>query len=114
MGAWAAFLRRGPVVLPVVLGLTGAALYSLGELFLLHRGTLIVLAFHGGLLACLLTLLRRVMHEALLGDARALGVEGGTLECRNCHRTTEARVFCTHCGAALRAQPKGIRGRIAT
>ena len=114
MGAWAALLRRGAVVPPVALGLAGAVLYSLGELVLLHRGTLIVLAFHAALLAGLLTILRHVMHEALLGDARALGLEGGTVACRNCHRTTEARVFCTHCGVALRAQPKGLRGHVTS
>lgn len=108
-GIWAAALRRGSVTLPVVVGLGGAVVYSLGELLLLSRGTLAVLALHGLVLVLLLTTLRRTIHEALLLDARALGLEGGTLLCQRCHRSTEARVFCTHCGTALRALPKRSR-----
>jgi RsiW-degrading membrane proteinase PrsW (M82 family) len=108
-GIWAATLRRGRVTLPVLAGLGGAVVYSLGELLLLSRGTLVVLAFHGLLLVVLLTTLRRTIHEALLLDARALGLEGGTLVCQRCHQTTEARVFCSRCGTALRAQSKRAR-----
>jgi RsiW-degrading membrane proteinase PrsW (M82 family) len=109
-GIWAAYLHRGQVVVPVFAGFVGALLYPIGELFLLHRGTLVVLGFHGLLLGGLLLLLRRVIHEDLLTDARALGLAGNALTCNNCHRVTEARVFCTHCGSALRAQPKRVRG----
>ena len=56
-GIWAASLRRGAVTLPVLVGLGGAVVYSLGEIL----------------------------------------------------RATEARGFCSHCGTALRAQPKGRR-----
>jgi RsiW-degrading membrane proteinase PrsW (M82 family) len=108
-GIWAATLRRGNVIVPVVVGLAGAVVYSLGELLLLSRGTPAVLALHGLVLALLLTTLRRTIHEALLLDARALGLGGGTLMCQNCHRSTEARVFCTQCGTALRALPKRSR-----
>jgi RsiW-degrading membrane proteinase PrsW (M82 family) len=108
-GIWAAALRRGDVILPVVVGFAGALLYSLGELLLLNRGTLTVLSLHLVILAVLLLMLRRTIHQALLFDARALGLEGGTLDCPNCHQPTEARVFCTHCGTALRAQPKHFR-----
>jgi len=97
------------VTLPVLVGLGGAVVYSLGELLLLNRGTLAVLALHALVLALLLTTLRRTIHEALLLDARAFGLTGGTLVCQSCHRVTEARVFCAHCGTALRAQPKGAR-----
>jgi RsiW-degrading membrane proteinase PrsW (M82 family) len=108
-GIWAATLRRGNVTLPVLAGFGGAVVYSLGELLLLSRGTLAVLALHGLVLGLLLTTLRRTIHEALLLDARALGLEGGTLVCQSCQRPTEARVFCSHCGTALRAQPKRSR-----
>jgi RsiW-degrading membrane proteinase PrsW (M82 family) len=108
-GIWAASLRRGDTVLPIALGFGGAIVYSLGELLLLSRGTLVVLALHGLVLVVLLLALRRTMHQALLFDGRALGLEGGTLVCPGCHQSTEARVFCTHCGTALRAQPKRFR-----
>jgi RsiW-degrading membrane proteinase PrsW (M82 family) len=108
-GIWAASLRRGDVLLPIAAGFGGAVIYSLGELLLLSRGTLVVLALQGVLLALLLTLLRRTIHQALLLDARALGLEGGVLVCQSCRQSTEARVFCTHCGTALRAQPKRFR-----
>lgn len=108
-GIWAASLRRGDTVLPIALGFGGAIVYSLGELLLLSRGTLVVLALHGIVLAVLLLTLRRTIHQALLFDGRALGLEGGTLACPGCHQSTEARVFCTHCGTALRAQPKRYR-----
>lgn len=72
-GIWAATLRRGNVTLPVVVGLGGAVAYSLGELLLLNRGTLAVLALHGLVLALLLTTLPRTIHEALLLDGRAAG-----------------------------------------
>ena len=42
-GIWAAALRRGDVILPVGVGFAAALLYSLGELLLLNRGTLVVL-----------------------------------------------------------------------
>jgi RsiW-degrading membrane proteinase PrsW (M82 family) len=108
-GIWAASLRRGEVVLPMIVGFGSAVVYSLGELLLLSRGTLVVLALHGLLLALLLTTLRRTIHLALLLDARALGLDGDTLVCQHCHQPTEARIFCTHCGTALRAQPKRVR-----
>jgi RsiW-degrading membrane proteinase PrsW (M82 family) len=108
-GIWAATLRRGNVALPVLVGLGGAVAYSLGELLLLGRGTLAVLALHGLVLALLLTTLRRTIHDALSLDARAFGLEGGTLVCRSCHRSTDARFFCRHCGTALRAQLKRAR-----
>jgi hypothetical protein len=57
----------------------------------------------------LLLVLRRTIHQALLFDGRALGLAGGTLVCPNCRQSTEARVFCTQCGTALRAQPKRYR-----
>ncbi len=109
---WAAYLHRGQVALPALAGFAGALLYPIGELFLLHRGTLTVLAFHALLLGGLLLGLRRVIHDDLLTDARALGLVGSTISCNNCHRMTEARVFCTHCGTALRAQPKRLRERV--
>ena len=68
-----------------------------------------VLALHGLVLALLLTTLRRTIHGALLLDARALGLAGGTLVCQSCGRPTEARVLCRHRGTALRAQPKRSR-----
>ncbi len=108
-GIWAASLRRGDTILPITVGFSGAVLYSLGELLLLSRGTLVVLALHGLVLAVLLMVLRRTIHQALLFDGRALGLEGGTLDCPGCHQSTEARVFCTQCGTALRAQPKRFR-----
>ncbi len=108
-GIWAAALRRGSVTLPVVVGLGGAVAYSLGELLLLRWGTLAVLALHGLVLVVLLTTLRRTIQEALLLDAGALGLEGGTLLCQSCHRSSGARVLCTHCGTALRALPKRSR-----
>jgi len=108
-GIWAASLRRGDVNLPIAVGFVGTVSYSLGELLLLSRGTLIVLAMQGVVLAVVLTVLRRTIHQALLFDGRALGLDGGRLMCQQCRRSTEARVFCTHCGAALRAQPKRFR-----
>lgn len=108
-GIWAATLRRGAVTLPILVGLGGSIVYALGELLLLSRGTLVVLALHSLLLAMLLTILRQTIHQALLLDARALGLEGGTLVCQSCKQATEARVFCSHCGTALRAQPKRLR-----
>ena len=108
-GIWAARLRRGSVSVPVIVGLGGAVVYSLGELLLLSRGTLAVLALHALVLVILLTTLRRTIHEALPVDARAIGLAGGTLVCQRCHCATEARVFCTHCGTALQAQPKRSR-----
>ena len=80
---WAATLRRGNVMLPVVVGLGGAVAYSLGELSLLSRGTLAVVALHGVVLVLLLSMLRRTVHEALLLDARATGRGRacGTLSC---------------------------------
>ena len=92
-----------------MVGFGSAVVYSLGELLLLSRGTLSVLALHGLLLVLLLTTLRRTIHTALLLDARALGLEGGRLVCQSCQQPTEARVFCTRCGAALRAQSKRLR-----
>jgi RsiW-degrading membrane proteinase PrsW (M82 family) len=106
---WAAALRRGHITAPVIVGLGGAVVYSLGELLLLSRGTLAVLTLHSLVLVILLTTLRRTIHEARLLDARALGLQCGTLVCQNCHRSTEARVFCSHCGTALRAQTKQSR-----
>jgi len=108
-GIWALSLRRGDVILPIAAGLGGAVAYSLGEVLLLSRGTLVVLALHGLLLVLLLAVLRRTIHQALLLDARALGLEGGVLVCQSCRQQTDARVFCTHCGTALRAQPKRFR-----
>jgi RsiW-degrading membrane proteinase PrsW (M82 family) len=111
-GVWAAFLRRGSVALPIAIGFAGAILYPLGEIFLRGRGTIIVIFFHAILLAALLTVLRRVIHDDLLEDARALGLDGGYVECNNCQRRTQARVFCTQCGTALRAQPKRVRAAV--
>jgi RsiW-degrading membrane proteinase PrsW (M82 family) len=108
-GIWAAYLHRSSVALPIGAGFGGAVAYPLLELFLLQRGTLVVLASHVLLLGVLLILLRRIIHEDLLTDARALGMEGSVLACNNCGRETQARVFCTHCGTALRAQPKRVR-----
>jgi hypothetical protein len=108
-GIWAATLRRGSVTVPVLVGLGGAVLSSVGELLLLGRGTLAVLALHGLVLATLLVTLRRTVHVGRRLDARALGLPDEMLLCHACCSTTEARVFCTHCGTALRALPKRRR-----
>lgn len=92
--------------------MAGAVAYPLRELFLLQRGTFVGLASHVLLLGVLLVLLRRGIHEDLLTDVRALGMEGSVLTCNNCGRETQARVFRTHCGTALRAQPKRVTGSV--
>jgi RsiW-degrading membrane proteinase PrsW (M82 family) len=74
-GIWAATLRRGSGIFPVLVGLGGSVGYSLGELLLLSWGTLVVLALHGLVLALLLLTLWRTIREALLLDARMLGLQ---------------------------------------
>jgi RsiW-degrading membrane proteinase PrsW (M82 family) len=61
-GIYAATVRRGGVMVPMLAGMCGAVAYSLGELLLSRYGTLAVLTLHGLLVAIVLTLLRRAIR----------------------------------------------------
>jgi hypothetical protein len=64
-----------------------------------------------------LVLLRRAMHLGLVEEA-AEAATGPPLVCANCGDTTPGGSFCSSCGVALRALPKGgeqgaSRGRLS-
>jgi len=50
--------------------------------------------------------LRQVIHLGLLQEAAEVGM-GPEITCANCGHQTAQHTFCSHCGVALRALPKG-------
>jgi RsiW-degrading membrane proteinase PrsW (M82 family) len=75
-GIWAVPYGRGGVIAPVLAGLGGSVIYSLGELLLLRWGTLVVLVLHGLVLALLLVMLRHMVRGAV-GGGRSCGTLSG-------------------------------------
>ena len=68
-GVWAAMLGRGQVAVPVAVGFGGSMMYSLADFLFLSRGSFMVLAVHGVLLAVLLVTLRFTIREGASSGA---------------------------------------------
>jgi hypothetical protein len=71
---------------------------------LLQRGWYLALLIALDVLALLW--LRRVIHVGLLEEAAEINV-GPEITCANCGKRTAVHTFCSSCGIALRALPKG-------
>jgi len=94
-------LGRPAVAIPLAAAvLVVAALVQLYLPLGLSLPVLVLLA------AAALIWLRRVIHLGLLQEAAEIGV-GPEITCANCNHQTAQHTFCSNCGIALRALPKG-------
>lgn len=92
----------------VLVGVLGQIVPSLG--YDLIGGQFMAWIWYGAAAAVMLILLRVLIHDGLVEQARPLG-PGGPLVCPECHHPVPPdAAFCPHCGFALRAG--GRRGQL--
>jgi RsiW-degrading membrane proteinase PrsW (M82 family) len=103
-GIWhyALSARTADLVVPVVLGLGGLIVYSIGDVLTQPSGTRTELLWNVIILAIgLFIALRLVLRKALRHDRQILGDPSQRTVCPNCHRVTPTGAFCAHCGHPL-------------
>jgi RsiW-degrading membrane proteinase PrsW (M82 family) len=94
-----------------VLGVLGAVIahivFTLGTMILADVNMIIVIAWQGAVVVCLLIVLRYLLHYALLEEGRDFGLHEAV--CAHCHKHVMAAGFCPNCGMALVAAPRSVR-----
>ena len=100
--------RLGPLGIPLVALLAGAALFVASTLALLLLREIPALIAVSLLALVALVWLRMFIHLGLLQESMEIPI-GDAIVCANCHHATLTHTFCGNCGVALRALPKDLR-----
>jgi RsiW-degrading membrane proteinase PrsW (M82 family) len=103
-GIWhyALSARTADLAVPVVLGLGGLIIYSIGDVLTQPSGARTELLWNAIILAIgLFIALRLVLQKALRHDRQIIGDSSQRTVCPNCHRVTPTGAFCAHCGHPL-------------
>lgn len=94
-----------------LMGVLGAFIahiaFTLGTMILNGVNLIIVVAWQGAVVLCLLVVLRYLLHYALLEEGRDIGLREAV--CSNCHKHVMAAGFCPNCGQAIVASPRSVR-----
>lgn len=104
-GIWHVTLTQRSVdlVLPAVIGLSGAVVFAIGDLLSQPSGTRLELGWHVVVGAALLVAARLVLRRSLAQDRSLVTTTSPRVVCPNCGASTPEGAFCATCGGSLTA-----------